>query len=406
MERDKSKEDTLKKLRQVEVGVAHNIEATKSELLQTRYYENFTVNSKQGPVTLRNVFITAEKDKEGKVSYHFRWLDENEKIIEEKILVQDGKVYTIPELEDIFGDTEMDLESLINENDKEKGNLKGVSEKATPEKTREMQNKSNDKKDENEKDEPDSEQEETQEIEENLSEQGQDIKIRRYREIKDNKLADRMPEAFERGKEYGIAEDRATGKFVIIEKEKGQYKINEKIQPGLPTVKRVFSIDPNGNQSESEIPDQLMTVKGDNENEIAATINAWGELDIETVHVTQCNDRIGRSVEMENEGPRAQEQKEVTDAFEREGERNLSHEIGHKKEELEKTYLVTEIHLEELIDLDIEAVMEAEAQKAKISKEGFKEYVRKADGKTLQEKISNAQEDIEQEYRGNNSRPR
>ena len=87
MERNKTKQytfgadekETLEKLSTVEASVGQNIqERNQRELIATKYYSEFVINTQKGPVTLENVFITAERDEQGQMSYHFRWRIENE----------------------------------------------------------------------------------------------------------------------------------------------------------------------------------------------------------------------------------------------------------------------------------------------------------------------------------------
>ena len=395
------KQQILEKLQQVDTSVEKHVETLNRQLLQTRYYEQFTVNSKQGPITLQNVFITVEKDQYNRISYHFRWLEENGTIITEKIIVQDdGEIYAIPGLEEILEKSNIDFEKVINGNDREKGYLKGISEKSTPEQVKKLLSKE-DAPNNEEKDEKD---EETQEIENDLQEQGEDIEIGAHRKIKDDKIADIMPGVFDRGTEYEIAEDKKTNKYMIIKKENGKYTRNDKIEQGQTTMKKIFTIEPDGEQKESEIPDQLMRVTNDSEREISVTKDDYGDIYIKAIQVTPCQSRIGRSVQMENQGIEAQETKEVTNTFEQEGGAILADEIAHKKKELEEKYNVTQTDLEELQQLDIEDIMEIEARKAKVSKESFKKYVKKAPGKTLEQKINSAHEEIEQEYTGGKKR--
>lgn len=397
---NKKEEEILKKLQKVEISVANSIKKSNRDLLQTRYYEQFKVNSRQGEITLENVFITVEQEDNGKISYHFRWLDKESELIEEKILVEDdGMLYTIPELENLFVDIEINMEELINENDKEEYS-RGISERSTPETVKKLLNQKDDK--DNSDEEKD---EDAQKIEADLAEQDKDIKIGKHRKIKDDKIAEIMPEVFEEGKEYEIAEDNKSNKCIIVVKENGKYKENQKIEQGVTTTKKIFTIEPDGKQKESEMPDQLMRVPSDQDKEIAVTRDPYGDLQIRTVHVTPCQCRIARSVQMENEGPNKQEDKEITDTFAQEGGAILADEIAHKKEILEREYKVTDTNIEELKELDIEALMEQEADRVKMSKEGFKGYVKNANGKTLSEKIHNAQEEIVQEYMGNR-RPR
>ena len=124
--------EILQKLNVVEASVnAQNIqEKNQRELIATKYYSEFVINTEKGPITLKNVFITAEQDQNGKTSYHFRWINENEKgeqIIEECLSIDgDGKVHTEGDLAKYLGE-ELDIEELMKSNDLEKGRLKGVS---------------------------------------------------------------------------------------------------------------------------------------------------------------------------------------------------------------------------------------------------------------------------------------
>lgn len=397
---------TLEKLRQLEASVEQNNQRkNQRELITTKYYSEFIINTRKGPVTLNNVFITAERNKEGEMSYHFRWIakkENGEQTIEENLVVdENGNVFASEGLKYYLGDAEIDIEELIVENDNEKGRLKGISERVLDDDS--QRDKQQDKEDRVQEEEQEAK---NQKIEEDLAEQGEEVKIGKYREIKDDKIADRMPEVFEKGKKYGIAEDKVTGDCIIIEKENGQYKKNENVESGKKTTKRIFSIQPNGKLKESEIPDQSMRIKNNPQIELALEKDEYGDLEVQTVQVTPCESKVARPVQMQGQTPEEhQEPKEVTDTLEQKGGEQFVDEIAHKKKELEETYNVTETHIEELRELDIEDLMQEEADRVKISKEGFKEYVKNAEGKTLQEKIHNVQEEIEQEYMGN-KRPR
>lgn len=398
---DAEEKETLKKLRQVEVCVSNHIRESKRQLIGTRYYKKFTVPTGQFSFDFENLFITIEQEENGKITYHFRILNEEKGILDERLVVeQDGKVYTMKELEKIFGNTEMNIEELINQNDRIQGQLKGTSYNVSPEQARKLLTGRNEESKDNENDEK------SQQMEADLSEQGKEVKIGRHKGIKDDQISKIMPEAFDQNTEYEIAEDRTTGKCIIVSKnQEGKYQINENIEPGRMTIKKVISMGPEGKENESEIPDQLMSVKGNPRQEVAASINDWGELYIETIHVTPDQIRIGSSVQMENQGHEAQTQKGVRDQIKQEGGPNFLDEIAHKRQILKEEYGVTEASNEYLKKLDIESLMEEEAERVKVSKYAFKGYVKNAQGKTLEEKINNAQEEIIKEYKGNR-RPR
>lgn len=167
--------EILEKLNIIEASVdSQNIqEKNQRELIATKYYSEFVINTISGPITLKNVFITAEQDQNGKTSYHFRWLNENEKgeqVVEECLAIDgDGKVYATGDLAKYLGE-ELNIEELMKSNDLEKGRLKGVSEKTL----------------EVEKDKQDnSKEEKSQEIDEDLKEQNQDLDLINVRKIKD-----------------------------------------------------------------------------------------------------------------------------------------------------------------------------------------------------------------------------
>lgn len=398
---DTEGKETLKKLRQVEVCVSNHIRESNRQLIGTRYYKKFTVPTGHFPFDFKNLFITIEQDENGNITYHFRILNDKEGRLDERLVVeQDGKVYTIKELEEIFGNIQMDMNSLIKDNDIEQGKLKGTSYKATTEQAKKLLGGKDEESQENSNDE------QSQKIEADLAEQGKEVKIGRHKGIKDDQISKIMPEAFDQNTEYEIAEDRTTGRCIIVSKnQEGKYQINENIEPGRMTTKKVLSMGPDAIENESEIPDQLMTVKGNPRQEVAASIDDWGELYIETVHVTPDQIRIGSSVQMENQGHEAQTTRAVRNQIAEQGGPEFLDEIAHKRQILEEEYGVTEVSNEYLEKLDIEALIEEEADRVKVSKYAFKGYVKNAQGKTLEDKIKIAQEEIIEEYKGNR-RPR
>ena len=384
--------DTLEILGFFEQELDDRLEEAESEVQKVKYYESFKINE----VNFRNIFITTEKNVEGKITYHVYCGDSSNEILS---IDSEGNVdIKNSELAMFLG--EIDLEKIIEENEKEPGKLKGISEKADPEelqraiekedehghkKQQEDDEEKEDKEQEEQQEDNEIEDEETKAVDKDLKEQGDNLRISSYRKIKDSHISERMPEVFDNETENGIAFSNKLNRFVIISKINGHYQLNENVEPARMTWKTITSISPDGQQVERRVP-------------------PYGDVDIETVDVLPCQQRIARAVREDGEGLEGEERKDVTREFETEG-RYYSDEIAHKKEKLETEYKVTETDIEELKDLDIEAIMEAEAQKARISKEGFKEYVKRADGKTLQEKIENAHEDIEQEYMGG-QRPR
>lgn len=324
--------ETLQAMATVESSVGQHIqEKSQRELVSTKYYSEFVINTPKGPVTLNNVFITAERNKEGEMSYHFRWIikDENgEQLIEENLVVgENGEVYVSDGLKDYLGDAQIDIEEFMSENDDiKKGRLKGISEKAEPEEMKKAlkgEDKQGNKEDK-----------ETQQIEKDLKEQGEDLRISKYRKIKDTHVAERIPEVFGDGEENGLAYSEELNGWIMTSKVNGQYQINENVEPAKMTWKSIISIDPNGESVERKVPHALMKTNRD-DKEIAVTIGQYGEPDIETVDVLPCQERIAREVRSDGEGLEEQESREMRMQLDN-GGKEVKHEIAHQVQDIEK----------------------------------------------------------------------
>lgn len=321
--------EILQKLNVVEASVnAQNIqEKNQRELIATKYYSEFVINTEKGPITLKNVFITAEQDQNGKTSYHFRWINENEngeQIIEECLSIDgDGKVHTEGDLAKYLGE-ELDIEELMKSNDLEKGRLKGVSEKISK---IEKDEQTNDKGDE------------SQEIDQDLKEQGQDLGLINVREIKDiQNIKERMPEAFGNSDEHAQGYSQTLGKFVMVEKvqdgKKSKWQLNEKVEPSQPTRRKIISIDEKGENIEKEVPYALMKTNR-SDKEIAVTYGQYGTVNIQTVDVLPCQERVARQVREQGEDGNGQEDAEIRREF-KAGGKEYTHDLAHQVEEIEE----------------------------------------------------------------------
>ena len=329
--------ETLEKLDTVEASVNSHIQKNNRQLLATKYYSEFVINTKNGPLTLNNVFITIESDQEGKVSYHFRWIVEKEngeQTIEENMVIdEEGKIFAIEQLGEYLKDLDIQLEELMAENDKEQGRLKGISEKGNAEEIKKaIQNRTKlgKENEENKKDE-----EKAEDVEQDLEAQGEDLEITSYRKIKDSNVAERMPEVFGQGEEDGIAFSNKLNRFVMITKKDGMYKINDSLETAETAWKSIISIDGNGEKIERKVPHSLMQVKNNDDKEIAVTIGQYGEVDIETVDVLPCDERIARGVRTQGEGKDKEESYEIRYDFENAG-LEYKHDLAHQVKEIEE----------------------------------------------------------------------
>lgn len=331
MERNKSDEytfgvdekETLDKLNLVESSVEKNLQENgKGELVSTKYYSKFVVNVNGMDVELKDVFITAEKDDKGQMSYHFRWIKENEngeKTIEERLTINsDGKILPNSDLAKYLGE-ELNIEEVMNENDQEKDRLKGVSKKIEP-----KENEKKMKKQENEKQE---ENDETQEI-------AEDLELINIRKIKDPNVKQRMPEVFGEAEEHAQAYSKKLGKYVMLENKDGKWQINDKVEPAKPTMRSIISIDEQGEKIEREVPHALMKTNSD-DKEIAVTYGQYGEINIETVDVLPCQERIARGVREQGETSKGEESAELRRQFENSG-KEYTHNLAHQVEKIEE----------------------------------------------------------------------
>ena len=141
-----------------------------------------------------------------------------------------------------------------------------------------------------------------------------------------------MPDVFDKSGEYGIAYTK--NGFVIISKVNGHYQINDKIQPAKTTMKSVISIDENGEKIERKVPHALMKTNNP-EKEMAVSIGQYGDIDIETVKVLPCQERIARGVRTQGEGANKEESYEIRREFVTEG-REYEHKLAHQVKEVEE----------------------------------------------------------------------
>lgn len=313
--------ETLEILSAFESELQQKLQENKGQVERVKYYEKFQMSE----IDFQNIFITTEKDAEGNISYHVYCGDSSREILS---IGSDGKINVSPELEKFLG--EIDIEQVMDENEKERGRLRGISEKMKPEEMEQALEGKKNKEQANTTQE--SSENEIQEVNEDLEEQGQDLRISNYKKNKDNHLAERMPDVFDKSGEYGIAYTK--NGFVIISKVNGHYQINDKIQPAKTTMKSVISINQNGEKIERKVPHALMKTNNP-EKEMAVTIGQYGDIDIETVKVLPCQERIARGVRTQGEGANKEESYKVRREFETEG-REYEHNLAHQVENVEE----------------------------------------------------------------------
>lgn len=295
------------------------LQESKGEVERIKYYEKFQM---QG-IDFTNIFITTEKDVDGNISYHVYCGDNSKEIMS---VDHEGQIKIIPELEEYLAG--IDLNEMMEENEKDKKRLKGISEKTDLEELKNKMKKSDNPKDQEKENEQD---EEEKEIEEDLEEQGTDLGITKIRGIKDKHFAERMPEMFENSTENKIAYSEKLHGFIILSKIDGKWQQNTNIQPTTTAWRRTtLSLDEDGNKIEKTTPYGLMRTNNP-KKEIAVTIGQYGYIDIQTVDVLPCNERLARGVRTDGEGMKMEENYETRQNFKTEGIM-YPHEVAHNAE--------------------------------------------------------------------------
>lgn len=384
-----------------------NKDQENAKLRLVKYYESFKISKSE----ISGIFLAEQQDADGNISYHLYFQSPSNEILS---VDHEGNVKMKPQWEQVIG--YIDFEKCMYINDRQEGRLKGISEKTEPEEIQErLQNIKVQKQDEQKEEHESSQQEEEKEqdeeeekleeqIEKDLSGENQeDLGISYYRQIKDANFEEQIGMNLKGYQEIGLAYSKTKNAFIFVGKKDGHYQQVEGFEQAQPTYKTVMSIDEKGENVEKEVPHAIMETSNP-EKGVSITIGQYGYIEVGTVERTSCNKLIKRQVREQGQGIEGQEEAEITREFATEG-KYYADEIVHKREILEREYDVTETDIEELKDLDIEELIEEEADRVKISKEGFKRYVKEASGKTLKEKISNAQDEIIEEYMGR-GRPR
>ena len=92
---EKNNNEIEKKINDVAESVSEECKRNEGELIETRFYSEFEIETSVGTVPLKNVFITIERNKEGDIQYHFNWLKRDKEdgtlyLEQEFVLNQDG----------------------------------------------------------------------------------------------------------------------------------------------------------------------------------------------------------------------------------------------------------------------------------------------------------------------------
>lgn len=356
MEKNNEK-DIFEILGTFENELGAKLRETNGELDTVKYYEKFTLRDiKNRNMDFSGVFITTEKDADGRTSYHMYCGDASTEILS---IDADGNVKIRPELEGFLEN--IDLEELMLENEQDKTRLKGMSQK--------IQHKEKGEKENKELEEKENEQEiQEEELDEELQEEELDLKG--YKKIKDDRLNKQTGESNKGAEERGIAYSKKLGAYVIIEKSGGKYQKDDRFEPARTTMKTVYNVNNEGKQIEKKVPHALMETKNP-EKEISISFDQYGYVEVGIVDRMPTGERVERQLKgQEGKGDDYTIEEKSTDS------RSID------------TYNINEEHL-----------IMSEAAKDKVSVTYFKSLLEKAQGSNLIEKIEDVHNTIEEQYR-------
>lgn len=419
--------DVLEIMALFEQGLQEKLEEQKGEVERIKYYEEFKINE----INFAEIFITTEKDAKGNTTYHVYCGDASNEML---AIDSEGKLQVKNHaLKRYFYAERFDLEKIMTENEKNPKNLKGIAEKAEPEKIQEKLEKSK---------QQDKDGKVEEQIEQDLEQDEQDLDISYYRQITDRNFNEQIEMDLSGYKEIGMAYSKAQNSFIMIGKNSdGKFEKIEGFEKAQPTYKVVMGIDEEGKNVENRVPHALMKTSKENK-EVSITIGQYGYIEVGTVDRLSNATRVERQVREKGEGENGRTNIQLNRAIRTEGvnsiynwsdknikrnETNLPIEQGKERDgdiakeitgenkdaisnavrDVLEEYGVTEIGNDKLKIAepeDLENYIEEEADRVKVSKEGFKRYIKNAAGKTLNEKINNAQDEIVQEYIGEQRR--
>ena len=202
-----------------------------------------------------------------------------------------------------------------------------------------------------------------------------------------------------KGKKLGLAYSSKLGQYIITEKDENGIRIADEIKPAKPTMRSVISIDENGENVERKSPHALMKTNR-KDIEMSITIDIYGYIELGKVRVTPCNERVERPVKVQSKTNVPE-----TEVIKATDTRTENHEIAHNFEKGEEKGIEIQ-NLNMIIDLGNgeTTTIAKEAEKAKVSPEEFLNLYNEAEGKTPKEKIDNAHEEVEEQFRGNERR--
>ena len=139
-----------------------------------------------------------------------------------------------------------------------------------------------------------------EEISEDLSTDGQDLKITYYRKIIDKTFMNEFPETCQGAEEIGMAYSETLKSYILVAKYQDKFEIAKGTEPAKATMKQVYNMDRENKEMTQESPHAIMPITGNGykngTKELSVTIGQYGYIETQVVDVSRENVRIGKDV--------------------------------------------------------------------------------------------------------------
>ena len=266
------------------------------------------------------LFVTVQQSADGKTSYHLYFQSPQNEI---GTVDENGNINIKEAWRDKL--SLEDIERCIG-NKKQEG-LKGISEEKEPhEMTQRLR--------ESKKEEPTEEQEDDKKEEQIQSDIGgqENLEISYYRQITDINFGEQIGMNLNGYQEIGLAFSETKNAFILVGKKDGVFQQVDGFKLAQPTIKKVISIDEQGENVETEVPHALMETNNP-DKELSITIGQYGYIEVGTIDRLPCNKRVKRHVGEVGEGDEGRTDAVVNDAIMSSGEEGLDDWAKGKKEQ-------------------------------------------------------------------------
>lgn len=247
-----------------------------------------------------------------------------------------------------------------------------------------------------------------EEIEEDLGIQRGDLAFEA--DIRDNRFQEIVPEAKEYEGRVKFCRVKGSREVMMIGRSKatGKFQQLQTIGQAQSTNERPIKLDENGQEIQRENLNGIM--KYNDRYSFGYTIDAYGELNLELLREDPTIDAgyryLSAGMETRTQYPINEQVKEVMDHSKN---THVGDEI-ERYDAIRENYPTEDINLADITDESAKGIIRLsngetttfarEAEKAKVTVAEFERVYREADGATPEEKLSNAHDEFDRDFRG------